>query len=240
MAIFRSKGWLLSGEDGRERRWLDPSVSEVRAVLVQAARELATRYNVDGIHLDFVRYPDFVGSLGPTVRRRFESATDRKIADWPNDVKSGALRQEFLHWRCERVTDLVSEVRSMLRREGQEKLLTAAVYGKYPSCADAVGQDWEAWVRAGLVDYLLPMDYTEDPAKFEELVAYQARARWLRKHMLPGIGVTAAESRLDAAQVIDQVRVIRAADCPGFALFDLNTYLERDVLPVLKVGVAAK
>ena len=128
----------------------------------------------------------------------------------------------------------------MLRREGAEKLLTAAVYGKYPSCVDSVGQDWEAWVRAGLVDYLLPMDYTEDPAKFEELVSYQARARWLRKHMLPGIGVTAAESRLDAAQVIDQVHAIREADCPGFALFDLNTYLEQDVLPVLKVGVTAK
>ena len=57
LAAFRGKGWLLSGEDGRERRWLDPSVPEVRAMLVQAARELATRYNVDGVHLDFVRYP---------------------------------------------------------------------------------------------------------------------------------------------------------------------------------------
>ena len=128
----------------------------------------------------------------------------------------------------------------MLRREGQEKLLSAAVYGKYPSCADAVGQDWEAWLRTGNVDYLLPMDYTEDPAKFEELVTNQSRARWLRQHMLPGIGVTAAESRLGATQVIDQIRTVRNADCPGFALFSLNTYLEQDVLPVLRAGVTAK
>ena len=240
MAFFRSKGWLLSGEDGRERRWLDPSVPEVRALLMQAARELATRYNVDGIHLDFVRYPDFVGCLGPTVRKHFEDATGKKYPDWPATIKGGPVRQEFMRWRCDRVTDLVSDVRSMLRREGQEKLLTAAVYGKYPSCAEAVGQDWEAWLRTGIVDYLLPMDYTEDPAKFEELVANQARARWLRKHMLPGIGVTAAESRLSPAQVIDQVRTVRQADCPGFALFSLNTYLEQDVLPVLKVGVSAR
>ena len=240
MAIFRSKGWLLSGEDGREKRWLDPSVPEVRALVVQAAHELAVRYNVDGIHLDFVRYPDFIGSLGPTVKRRFEAASGRKYPGWPEEVKGGPVRQEFLHWRCTQVSDLVSAVRNMLRREGQEKLLTAAVYGKYPSCADAVGQDWEAWLRTGIVDYLLPMDYTEDPAKFEELVSSQSRARWLRQHMLPGIGVTAAESRLDAAQVIDQIKIVRAAECPGFALFSLDTYMEKDVLPVLRVGVSAK
>jgi len=240
LAVFRGKGWLLTGEDGRERRWLDPAVPEVRSLLVQAARELATRYNVDGIHLDFVRYPDFIGSLGPTVRKRFENATGQKISDWPADVKTGSRRQDFMRWRCDRVADLVSEVRGMLRREGQEKLLTAAVYGKYPSCADAVGQDWEAWLRTGDIDYLLPMDYTEDPAKFAELVGNQARARWLRKHMLPGIGVTAAESRLGPAQVIDQIRVVREANCPGFALFSLDTYLEQDVFPVLRVGVMAK
>ena len=240
LAIFRNKGWLLTGEDGRERRWLDPAAPEVRALLVQAARELATRYNVDGIHLDFVRYPDFIGSLGPTVRKRFEAATGRKGLDWPADVKTGPLRQDFMRWRCDRVSDLVSDVRNMLRREGQEKLLTAAVYGKYPSCADAVGQDWEAWLRTGDVDYLLPMDYTEDPAKFAELVGNQTRARWLRKHMLPGIGVTAAESRLGPAQVIDQIRIVRDADCPGFALFTLDTYIEQDIFPVLRVGVTAK
>ncbi|MEI8242700.1 MAG: family 10 glycosylhydrolase [bacterium] len=240
MAIFRSRGWLLTGEDGRERRWLDPAVPEVRALLVQAARELATNYSVDGIHLDFVRYPDFVGSLGPTVRRRFEDATGRKSPDWPAEVKSGPRRAELVRWRCDRVTDLVADVRSMLRREGREKLLTAAVYGKYPSCVDAVGQDWEAWLRTGIIDYLLPMDYTEDPARFAELVGNQTRARWLRKHMLPGIGVTAAESRLSSAQVIDQIRMVREANCPGFALFDLDTYLGQDVLPVLRVGVSAK
>ncbi|MEI6212099.1 MAG: family 10 glycosylhydrolase [bacterium] len=240
MTIFRNKGWLLTGEDGRERRWLDPAAPEVRALLVQAARELATRYPVDGIHLDFVRYPDFTGSLGPTVRRRFEDATRTTSTDWPAEIKSGPRRQAFLRWRCDRVTDLVSDVRSMLRKEVQGKLLSAAVYGKYPSCADAVGQDWEAWLQTGIMDYLLPMNYTESPAKFTELVNSQTRARWLRKHMLPGIGVTAAESRLEPWQVVDQIRIVRDAGCPGFALFDLDTYLEQNVLPVLKVGVTAK
>jgi uncharacterized lipoprotein YddW (UPF0748 family) len=238
LMTFRNRGWLLGGEDGRERRWLDPAVGEVRALLLEAARELATQYAVDGIHLDFIRYPDLTGSLGPTVRQRFEAATGRQCAEWPAEVKGqGARRAEFLRWRCERVTELVSGVRGLLRREAPEKLLTAAVFGKYPSCADAVGQDWEAWLRTGLTDYLLPMDYTEDPARFAELVELQARTAAMRKCMLPGIGVTAAESRLTPAQTIDQIKIVREAGCAGYALFDLDTYLEQDVLPVLKVGI---
>jgi len=237
MAVFRSKGWLISGEDGRERRWLDPAASEVREQLIQAARELATHYAIDGVHIDFVRYPDYAGCLGPSVQKRFESFIGKRVANWPDEVKLGQWHAEFMRWRCDQVTELVSGMRNMLRLEAPGKLLTAAVYGKYPSCMDAVGQDWESWLRQGYVDYLLPMDYTENMDLFNELVKDQARARWLRKHMIPGIGVTAAESRLDAAQTIDQLRVVREEGCAGFALFDLNTYLEREILPVLKVGM---
>jgi len=241
MAVFRKKNWLLSGEDGRERRWLDPAAGEVRGLLAQAAREIATRYAVDGVHLDFVRYPDLPGSLGPVQRARYEAAVGRHFPAWPAEVHSGGSeRVAFLRWRCDQLTDFVSEIRTTLRREAPGKLLTAAVYGKYPSCVDAVGQDWQAWLRQGYVDYLVPMDYTEDAAKFKELLDGQTATRNLRRHMLPGLGVTAAESRLDAAQVIDQIKAARAAGCPGFALFDLNTHLEREIIPVLKAGVLAE
>ena len=119
------------------------------------------------------------------------------------------------------------------------KLVTAAVFGKYPSCLDAVGQDWESWINIGLVDYVTPMNYTEDMTKFNEWLGQQTRTRQQALKVVPGIGVTAAESRLDAAQVIDQIQAARRAECPGFALFDLDTTLRQDILPILRMGVTA-
>jgi hypothetical protein len=58
--------------------------------------------------------------------------------------------------------------------------------------------------------------------------------------VLPGIGVTAAESRLDPVQVIDQIQAVRRSGSPGFALFDLDTTLRAQVLPVLRLGVTAE
>ncbi len=127
----------------------------------------------------------------------------------------------------------------MIKRDAPGKLLTAAVFGKYPSCLDAVGQDWESWTNIGLVDYVVPMNYTEDLAKYNEWLGQQTRTRKQALKIVAGIGVTAAESRLDVAQVIDQIQASRRAGCPGFALFDLDTTLRQEILPVLRMGVTA-
>ncbi len=237
--IFRRQGWLLSGSDAAARAWLDPAVPEVRSYLAAAAREMAKAYPTDGVHLDFVRYPDFASSLGPTVRARFERDCGRRAAQWPEDVKSGALREAFARWRADRVGDFVQETRRTVRRDAPGKLLTAAVFGKYPSCVDAVGQDWESWLNVGLVDYVVPMNYTESLAKFNEWLAQQTRTRKQAVKVVAGLGVTAAESRLDAVQVIDQIQASRRAGCAGFALFDLDTVLHQEILPVLRMGITA-
>ncbi len=237
--IFRKRGWLLTHADGTPQAWLDPAVPEIRTYLVSAVRELAVNYKTDGVHLDFVRYPDYVSSLGPTVKTRFEKATGRRAADWPEDVKTGALRAQFIRWRAEQVSDFVQAARKVIKRDAPGKLLTAAVFGKYPSCLDAVGQDWESWTNIGLVDYVVPMNYTEDLAKYNEWLGQQTRTRKQALKIVAGIGVTAAESRLDVAQVIDQIQASRRAGCPGFALFDLDTTLRQEILPVLRMGVTA-
>ena len=52
-----------------------------------------------------------------------------------------------------------------------------------------------------------------------------------------GIGVTANESRLDARQVIEQINLARQYGFAGEALFDLDTTLEKSVLPYLRLGI---
>ena len=111
--------------------------------------------------------------------------------------------------------------------------ITAAVYGKYPSCVDAVGQDWLSWLETGVVDYVLPMDYTESFERFAEWTGEQARTRRQAMRTIAGIGVTASESKLDASAVIRQIGITRDAGMAGFALFDLDETLEKEILPAI-------
>ena len=123
------------------------------------------------------------------------------------------------------------------RHVKRPRWLTTAVYGKHPQCIGSVGQDWKGWLDANLVDYVVPMDYTESKVTFQTLLAIQADSRSHARRTIVGIGVTANESRLDARDVIDQVNMTRRYGFAGNALFDLDTTLEKRILPFLRLGL---
>ncbi|MDY5955418.1 MAG: family 10 glycosylhydrolase [Kiritimatiellia bacterium] len=209
---FRRKGWLLKDSQGRTRNWLEPADREVQRYLLQAVQELSS-YPVDGVHLDFVRYPDGQTSLEGDAKRKWQIG------------------------RRARITDFVQAAAKTSRRNGRRVPLSAAVYGKYPSCVWAVGQDWLSWIRLGFVANVLPMNYTQDQVKYQEWLTQQTANPAVAKRVVSGIGVTAAESRLDAIDVIEQINLARRFGTAGFALFDLDATLRNEILPVLRLGV---
>ena len=183
---------------------------------------------------------DYLDPSHPQVRARVLAALDEQQARYPS---LAGLHLDFVRWgdaaakpknAAAVVTQFVAEAR---RRVKRPKWLTAAVYGRYPACVATVGQDWYGWLDAGLVDYLVPMDYTESNATFEELLALQATPRSRARRIIVGIGVTANESRLDARRVIEQINLVRKYGFAGEALFDLDTTLEKAVFPYLKLGI---
>ena len=132
------------------------------------------------------------------------------------------------------ITSFVAEARRQVKRP---KLLTAAVYGKYPNCIASVGQDWPRWLDFDLVDYIVPMDYAPTSAKFEELVRLQATPTSHARRTVTGIGVTSTGQKLSAKEVAAQIRLARKYGFAGQALFDLDATLAAEILPALRQGV---
>lgn len=132
------------------------------------------------------------------------------------------------------VSQFVAEAR---RRVKRPKWLTAAVYGKYPACVQTVGQNWENWLDTNIVDYVVPMDYTDSKMRLADLLLQQAKTRSHAQRTIIGIGVTANESRLNARDVIEQINMTRKLGFAGVSLFDLDTTLEKDILPYLRLGI---
>ncbi len=201
---FAKKGWRIKSKKGVLTEYLDPSNAALREYLLSAIGEVARRYAVHGVHLDFVRW--------------YEGA---KL---PPDAAS-------------HVGTFVSLARMRVKRARPSALFTTAVFGKYPSCVNAVGQDWESWIDAGIVDWIVPMNYLEDNAKYETFMRQQCRTPSHAKKIVSGIGVTAVESRLDVRQVMEQVKIARRCGAAGVALFDLDYTLVNDILPYLRLGL---
>ena len=240
VAAMRKAGRLQVTDTGKELEWLCPSHPDNVALELKAVSEVLKRYPVDGIHLDYVRYPDDNACFCAGCRRRFGQQLGEKIPDWPKSAQSGNLCGKYNAWRSEQITAFVRAAHDLVRKSvptSKKVVTSAAVYPEYPGCINSIGQDWGRWLKEDLVDFVCPMDYTANNGAFKNLVQRQLAFANAGGRVFPGLGVTAMESQLTPDQVIEQIRQTRAAGAGGFVLFDLNRTLEKDVLPVLRWGI---
>lgn len=237
---FASRGWLMQDAQGKTASPLaiDPSHPGVTQHLIAIIDEIV-KYPVDGIHLDFMRFPEIEHCTGLTIRKRFEAAHG-KVRHWPQEVLSGGKRQTFINWRARVISDNLQKIRLWMKVNKPRLPLSVAVYGKYPKCVDTVGQNWKLWLRTDLVDLLVPMNYTNDLDALREWLGIQTSEPRYAQKLLCGIGVTANESNLDGIDVLKQIAIARQYKCAGFVLFDLDETLRRKILPVLKEGATKR
>ncbi len=203
---------------GEKHNWLCPSHPENLKLEIDSMLEVARKYDVDGLHFDYIRYPGGDHCYCEGCRRRFEEDRGTKVVRWPGDCHRGPLRDEYRAWRCEQITALVEAVRRESKRLRPDLKISAAVFGSYPACRESVGQDWVAWVKAGYLDFLCPMDYTRSDLELENLVTSQLRLVEGRIPVYPGIGAW----RLSPDRAVGQIYHVRRLGAAGFTVFDLS------------------
>ncbi len=237
---MRQEGRTQVSRTGEPINWLCPSHPDNLQLELNSLLEVVRKYDIDGIHFDYIRYPEQDGCYCDGCRTRFTLATGNKIKNWPADVLNpGPLRGAYLEWRVEQITRLVRLVHERARPLRPGLKISAAVFGGYPACVQDVGQDWVAWAKAGYVDFLCPMDYTEDDQNFTRLVKRQLELTDKRIPLYPGIGVTASNSVLTPDRVLGQVYLARDAGASGFTLFDYTSSIAGSVIPAFSMSAGA-
>jgi len=238
---MRQEGRLQRSAGGATKEWLDPAVPANIELEIAVIREMATRYDIDGIHLDYIRYPSKDFCYSPATKKAFEKNIGHPVRNWPRGVqKGGSLEDTFRTWRAKQISDFVWRVRNELRSINPSIKLSAAVFRGYPSCRDSVGQDWVEWLKHGYVDFVCPMTYTKDLSNFKAETAQHLSFPGAKNRIVPGLGVTAGDSQLAPDEVIAQVQSLRELGAPGFVLFDLGPTLQNRTLPILRMGLTRK
>jgi uncharacterized lipoprotein YddW (UPF0748 family) len=237
---LRRAGRLQVTVKGQPHDWLCPSHPENRRLELESMLEVARKYPVDGLHFDYIRYPHRECCYCDGCRARFEADSGRKVDDWPRECYSGARHDEYHDWRCRQITALVAAVHREAKKLRPQLKVSAAVFGAYPSCRESVGQDWPEWVKAGYVDFLCPMDYTNSDETFRGLVENQLKLVAGRIPIYPGIGATSSHSALSADRVVGQIRVARLLGAGGFTVFNFDRNTAGSIVPGVGLGVGAQ
>jgi acetoin utilization deacetylase AcuC-like enzyme len=237
---MRQEGRLQASSQGKEESWLCPSHPENQKLEIESMVEVVRRYGVDGIHFDYIRYPDDEHCFCAGCRQRFQRATAVAARKWPQDaLPGGPARQAWLDWRRDNITAVVKAVSEQARALRPEIKLSAAVFPNWATDRDGVGQDWKLWCEKGYLDFVCPMDYTPSNRRFQNLV--QQQVQWAGKvPCYPGLGVSASTSQFGVDRVIEQINITRRLATQGFIIFNYGVPESQELLPMLGLGVTAK
>ncbi|MDD4870658.1 MAG: family 10 glycosylhydrolase [Kiritimatiellae bacterium] len=236
---MKKENRLMISDNGKTANWLCPSNPDNLRQEKDTIREILQKYQIDGIHLDFIRFKDSHTCFCTGCKSRFENDIGKKISKWPLPPGKTETRKEFNRWRRAQITRLVRDVRAMTQTLNIKVKVSAAVYANYPGVSESIAQDWGSWLEENLVDFVCPMDYVQSNEQFSTIVKRQLNLPMAAGRVYPGIGVTTSESRLSQVQTMDQLVIAGKEGASGFALFDLNRVLAFEVLPLLRLSCTA-
>jgi uncharacterized lipoprotein YddW (UPF0748 family) len=211
-----------------EGLYASPSAPEVHEHILRIVSELAERYPLDGVHLDYVRYPnaqyDYSAStlrafrewVSPRLGGRRVAELDRAAAAdptaWPDE-----LADEWAAFRRAAVTSLVRQVGERLASIRPQMALSAAVFADAEDATLYRFQEWPSWVQQGLLNVVAPMAYTQDDSTFQAQIDFAVRVAG-RRRVWAGIG--AWQNSFEGT--VSKIGIAREEGAAGFSLFSYD------------------
>ena len=201
--------------------FMNPNDPEVRQFLLDFYQELVTKYDVDGIHLDYIRFPELnYGTDDFGYNEDIISAWQAKentTVD-PHTLKAGALYQSWIAFRQEIISSFVGSVHRMLMRTRPDVWLSAAVYPGLPTIKNQIFQDCATWVERGYMDELFSMTYGADNAYVESNAKMFAKLTGENCFYSTGLS---AFGDTDEDSFAKQLAIVTDAGADGVAIFSL-------------------
>lgn len=220
--------WSFKQNATIEGVFSSPLLDGAQARLDAIVDHLTTRYALDGLHLDYIRFPspDFDYSRAALTAFRASMALELTPAELAALDDRAATRPlafvdtypaRWISWRRERLTQLVARLAATARRNRPQVRMTAAVWPDPDYARDYKLQDWARWLREGHIDAACPMLYMSSGASYERqlqvLADSTAGAVW------PGIGAY----KIEPDEASRRVAVARARGFTGVLLYSYDS-----------------
>lgn len=220
--------------------FIDPANPEVVDFLTKLILEICARYNIDGVNLDYVRYPvsakatssNYAASnwgYTPYAREEFKKIYGIDPVEISAD---SAMWNKWDMYRQDRITKYVANIKDVLKDRGV--VLSAVIFPDYKTSLETKQQNWQRWSSYNYVDALTPLILTADYNLADNMLDELRRKTSSRTKIYPGLFVGFMEG--ESEDLLKQIHIIRNRNLEGVVLFDW-AHMDKKYSDVLRTSV---
>jgi uncharacterized lipoprotein YddW (UPF0748 family) len=226
--LGRLARWTRATDDV-EGLFVSPIHREAADHLVAVVDDLTRRYAVEGVHLDYLRYPgpefdfsraallafrqDLEPAMTSSERQRFDPASMTALL-----AMTDTYPERWAGFRRSRLNALLLRIRTAIKARRPNAIVSAAVYPEALEASTHRYQDWPMWVENRWLDVICPMAYTPDAETFALQIASVRQVAGTQP-VWAGIGAY----RLSPAQTVDNIFTARRLGASGIVLFSYDS-----------------
>jgi uncharacterized lipoprotein YddW (UPF0748 family) len=216
----------MTGGDDVEGAYTCPSNELFREYLKNVYLDVATHYDVDGVHFDFIRYPSPRYCYCDCCLAQFKSETDARISPERRKELANstdriayplAFPRQWDRFRREQITEIVYTIYDAVKAARPKMTVSASVFPDYSDAFSRRFQDWKRWLKDGKIDILFPMAYSKTTERFAELIQDAVSSSG-------GIPVVAGIGswQIPAESTVEKIEKARELGAAGFCLFSYS------------------
>jgi uncharacterized lipoprotein YddW (UPF0748 family) len=209
-----------------EGLFTSPSHPAVQERVQQVWVDLASNYDLDGIHFDYVRFPSPHFDYSRGALERFRTWVKPRLSSYRFIELATASEQDPYalvdalpqHWnvfRRDSISTLVRRIYRAVKAIRPELVVSAAVLPDQRKAREHRFQAWTAWLADGIIDVAVPMAYTTDTELFHNWIAAARATAGSRERLWAGIG--AYLNRVD--DTLQQIDYARGEGVGGVVVF---------------------
>lgn len=194
--------------------YMEPSHPGTIEHLSALVEELVMRYDVDGIHFDYIRYPEGNSSYPDVTFYNQSKQRGQSKNDWRRSNITTLMRT--LYAKVKGIKPWVCVSAATLGKHGD-----TSRYGSYGwNAYHTVHQEAQEWMREGIIDALFPMLYYAGRHFYPFVTDWHEHS--YGRHVIAGMGTYQLhpdEKNWNLEEIVRQLNVIRAHPTGGAAQF---------------------
>ena len=223
---------MVGVNNNSEGLFLSPNHPDVNEYLITVFRELITNYDIDGLHLDYIRYQDAEYGRNPYAIARFKSKSGNDPGPWFLEMERSTIASQRLianmkrwnNFKRKAVTSLVKDTRALVDEVRPGCIISAAVKPNLYVARERYFQEWNVWLAAGYLDWVVPMNYSPKMREFARNidVINDNFPKKYREKIIMGIAL----HNQTPSEASDKIKFSRLRQFPRVSIFSYNIMIK--------------